>query len=270
MIRAFAVVSAVLSIGLSAFAHAQSPPKLELKNSGAGTSATSRSGACGLGVVVGIGDEFMVQTRGLVVFQNKAKAVPIESWGLGDLIFARVRAAAPPGVTVLRIPYSKARFPPREAPKGQWFRNMKAELVELMREITNGTSCQRYILVSKSLSTFGTSNWTVGGLGIVDQDVLVGRRIYLFALSYIRVFDGRDFSIIRHGSALTNFDPFLKQRLLGAQVLGPYRELPVESFPGRPEDAAGDLALRDGVRAMLTESLDKTLPFMLRPSPSAR
>lgn len=53
------------------------------------------------------------------------------------------------------------------------------------------------------------------------------------------------------------------QRLLGTQIGGHYRELPAESFPTRPEDAANNPALRDGVRAMLTESLDKTLPLLL-------
>jgi hypothetical protein len=35
-------------------------------------------------------------------------------------------------------------------------------------------------------------------------------------------------------------------------------------FPDKPADAAANLVLRDGVRAMLTASLDKTLPPMLR------
>jgi len=60
------------------------------------------------------------------------------------------------------------------------------------------------------------------------------------------------------------------QRLLGKQIGGPYRELPAESFPTRPEDAAADPTLRDGVRAMLTESLDKTLPLLLGRRPAAR
>ena len=54
------------------------------------------------------------------------------------------------------------------------------------------------------------------------------------------------------------------QRFLGKLIGGPYRELPAESFPTRPEDAADNPALRDGVRAMLAESLDKTLPLLLR------
>jgi hypothetical protein len=112
---------------------------------------------------------------------------------------------------------------------------------------------------------------TVRGFGILNQDVVLGRRIYLYALAFIRIFDGRDFSVVRQSSALINVHHSLVvQRLLGRQISGPYRELPAESFPTRPEDAADNPALRDGVRAMLTETLDKTLPILLGVRPAAR
>jgi hypothetical protein len=137
-----------------------------------------------------------------------------------------------------------------------------------MRELTKGTNCHRYIQIGNSISRFSTSNYTVGGFGIVDQNVLLGHRVFLYAMAFIRVFDGQDFSIIRQSTAVTNFTPMVVQNLTHP-MFGPYRDLPAESFPTRPEDAAGDLALRDGVRAMLTESLDKTLPYMLGHRPMA-
>ncbi|WP_246666884.1 hypothetical protein [Bradyrhizobium guangdongense] len=237
-------------------------------SSPAGKPASVGSAPCWLGVVVTTGDEFMVKSIGLTVFQSKETAVPITSWGLNDLIFARVRAAAPAGATVLRIPYNPARLPQHDAPRDGLLRDLKAEVAERMREATMGTNCQRYIQIGNSISRFGSTNYTVGGFGIVDQNVLLGHRVFLYAATYVRVFDGRDFSIIRHGSAVTNFTPFALQSLVGHPMMGPYRDLPAESFPIRPEDAAGDLALRDGVRAMLTESLDKTLPYMLGRRPA--
>lgn len=96
---------------------------------------------------------------------------------------------------------------------------------------------------------------------------MLGRRIFLHALAFIRMFDGRDFAIVRQSSALINLDHSLAvQRFLGKLVSGPYRELPAESFPARPEDAAASPELRNDVRAMLAESLDKTLPLLLRPA----
>ncbi len=131
------------------------------RNESADKPAPVRSDPCGLGVIVSVGDEFMVKKLGLNFFSDNETVVPIENWALNDLVFARVRAAAPPGVTVRRIPYTKSAFPPREELKNQLFRDMKAELVDLMRQITSGTNCQRYVLVSKSISKFNESSHTV-------------------------------------------------------------------------------------------------------------
>jgi hypothetical protein len=281
MLRSFAAVIILSCFSTSAWTQVQPTPpvagteatqpaakpairKPAARSEPAGKQASGSSGPCGLGVIVVVGDEFTVKTIGLTVFQSKETVVPI-NWGLEDLIFARVRAAAPPGLTVLRIPYNKSRFPTREEPKNQLFRDERAELVDRMRKVTQGTNCQRYVLVGNSISRFGTYSYNVRGIGIVNHDILAGHRIYFFALSYIRVFDGRDFSIIRHGSALTHVDPLVKRMLLGTLILGPYSELAEASFPNRPEEAAHNLALRECARALLTASLDKTLPYMLQP-----
>ncbi|WP_245470677.1 hypothetical protein [Bradyrhizobium guangzhouense] len=232
-------------------------------------------GSCDFGVVVTTGDEFTVQTTGLTIYQYKKVVVPIPGWGLKDLIFARTRAAIPAGVSVLRIPYNPAKFPPRDESKDtlkdRLFRDLDAELSGYMREVAKGTNCRHYIQILNSISPIGTSNYTVRGFGILNQDVVLGRRIFLYALAFIRIFDGRDFSVVRQSSALINLHHSLVvQRLLGRLVGGPYRELPAESFPTRPEDAAENPALRDGVRAMLTESLDKTLPLLLGVRSAAR
>lgn len=224
--------------------------------------------SCDVGVVVTAGDEFTVLTTGLTIFQNKKTVLPIPGWGLQDLIFARIRATIPAGVSVLRIPYNPAKFPPRDESKDtlkdRLFRNLNTELAEYMRKVATGTNCRHYIQILNAISPIGSSNYTVRGFGIVNQDVVLGRRVFLHALAFIRIFDGRDFAVVRQSSALINLDHSLAlQRFLGKLIGGPYRELPAEAFPTRPEDAADDPALRDGVRAMLTESLDKTLPLLL-------
>ncbi|MBJ7402882.1 MAG: hypothetical protein JHD07_06100 [Bradyrhizobium sp.] len=245
-----------------------------------GSVATGRpvpvaGNSCDFGVVVTTGDEFTVQTTGLTIFQHKKTVVPIPGWGLSDLIFVRTRAAIPVGASVLRIPYNPAKFPPRDESKDtlkdRLVRDLNAELAEYMRQVAKGTNCRHYIQILNAISPIGSSSYTVRGFGILNQDVVLGRRIFLHALAFIRIFDGRDFAIVRQSSALINLDHSLAvQRFLGKLVGGPYRELPAESFPTRPEDAAGNPALRDGVRAMLTESLDKTLPLLLGARPAAR
>jgi len=233
-----------------------------------GKLAPVAGGPCDFGVVVTAGDEFTMLTTGLTIFQYKTMVVPIPGWGLQDLIFARTRAAIPAGVSVLRIPFNPAKFPPRDESKDtlkdRLLRDRDADLAGYMREVVKGTNCRHYIQILNAVSPIGSSKYTVRGFGILNQDVVLGRRIFLYALAFIRIFDGRDFSVVRQSSALINMQHSLAvQRLLGKQLGGPYRELPAESFPARPEDAAADPALRDGVRAMLTESLDKTLPLLL-------
>ncbi len=277
MLRLFAAVI-VLSCVSAAPAQAQAVPQTTATQPAAPTAksiarkrsepavkpVSGVSGTCGLGVIVVVGDEFMVKRIGVTQFQSSETKVPI-NWGLEDLIFARVRAAAPRGLSVLKIPFDKSKLPKRDESKIGLFRDEKAELADFMRKATEGTSCQRYVWVGNSISQFGSSGYSVRGIGIVNHDVLVGHRIYFFALSYIRVFDGRDFSITRHGSALTHIDPLLKRVLLGTLILGPYSELAEASFPDNPESVAGNLAFREYARALLTASLDRTLPIMLRP-----
>jgi hypothetical protein len=127
MLRSFAAVIVLSCFSTSAWTQVQPTPpvagteatkpaakpairKPAARSEPAGKPASVRNGPCGLGVIVSVGDEFMVKTIGLTVFQNRETVVPIESWGLNDLVFARVRAAVPPGVTVLRIPTTNRHF----------------------------------------------------------------------------------------------------------------------------------------------------------------
>jgi hypothetical protein len=55
-----------------------------------------------MGVIVHVGDVFVVQKVGLTVFGNEFAEVPT-SWGLDDLIFARVKAAGGARGTPYRI-----------------------------------------------------------------------------------------------------------------------------------------------------------------------
>lgn len=213
---------------------------------------------CQVGVISDVGDQFIVQTVGLTVFGNERSEVPI-GWGLDDLVVARVRAAAGPGVTVRRIAYAKGTFEELERP-GSFFRDVKSELSKAVRQIASGNGCERYVLVQKSTSQFSNLNQSVRGVGIVSW----AHRTLLFALSYIRVYDGQSFEVIKQGAATTNDESLISRALLLNPIRGPNRELDRGTFPSVPAEAAANPALRDGVRALLTVSLDNTLPSMLR------
>jgi hypothetical protein len=89
------------------------------------------------------------------------------------------------------------------------------------------------------------------------------RRTYLFALTYIQIYDGRGFEVIKQGEASTDDESIVSRVLMVKPIRGPNRELDNASFPSAPVEATNNPALRDGVRALLTASLDKTLPAML-------
>jgi len=275
MIRATLLAFIFWSVATSAWAQAQPAPataaaqtvtpvakKSTPKTKPARMPAPTENGPCGLGVIVAVGEEFEVQRIGIASVERKD--IPISNWGLGDLVFARVRAATAPGIAVRRIHYSEAAFPVREAQKGLLFRDMKAELIDRMRQITSGSNCQRYVLVGRSISPFSSSGQSVSGVGIVKWYNPLRNQPYLYALSFIRVFDGRDLTVIRQSSAMDEYQPLLSRILVGTLILGPHRELNEASFPSIPTEAVANPAFRDGVRAMLRASLDKTLPAMLR------
>ena len=69
---------------------------------------------------------------------------------------------------------------------------------------------------------------------------------------------------IKQGAATTNDESLISRALLLNPIRGPNRELDRGTFPSVPAEAAANPALRDGVRALLTVSLDNTLPSMLR------
>ena len=215
------------------------------------------SGPCQVGVISEMSDRFVVQTVGFTVFGNERSEVPIDGWGLDDLVVARVRAAAGPGVR--KIAHAKDAFAQRDQ-SGSFFRDMKSELSNAVRQVASGSNCQRYVLVHSSSSRFSNLNQSVRGVGIVSW----AHRTLLFALSYIWIYDGQSFEVIKQGAATTNDESLVSQALMLNPIRGPNRELDRSAFPSAPAEAATSLALRDGVRALLTTSLDNTLPAMLR------
>jgi len=274
MFRALIIAVALSCLAQSGWAQTQPAPatvapapatKPAVKKPAAKTKAAAMpagpadSGPCHVGVISEMGDQFVVQTVGITVFGNERSAVPISGWGLDDLVVARVRAAAGPGVSVRKIPHTKEAFAQLERP-GSFFRDTKSELSDAVRQIASGSNCGRYVLVHRSSSQFSNLNQSVHGIGIVGW----AYRTFLFALSYVRVYDGQSFEIIKQGAATTDEESLISRALLLNPIRGPNRELDKAAFPAVPTEAATNPALRDGVRALLTASLNNTLPAMLR------
>lgn len=277
MVRAFVVVFVLSCLAVPAWAQVQpaqgtagmpaaksAAKKPATKSKAAAKpAAAAETGPCQIGVISAIGDQFVVQKVGFTMFGNEQTEVPVGSWGLNDLIVARVRAAAGPGVAVRRITYAKDAFARAEQP-APLFRDAKTELSGIVRQVAAGSHCERYVLVHRSTGQFSNLNQSVRGIGIVNWSNPIKDHTYLFALTYIRIFDGQGFEVMKQGAASTDDESLMSRALMLKPIRGPNRGLDNTSFPSAPAEAAANPALRDGVRALLTASLDNTLPAMLR------
>jgi hypothetical protein len=137
------------------------------------------------------------------------------------------------------------------------FGDPENDLKNVMQTIARTGGCERYIAVVKAVNKFG--NLGVKGIGIIKYL----SRTYLFAVTTLFVFDGHTFGIVKKvaptGQQIVP-DPFVNDLLRTSPIRGPIRELKDFSWPPAPET---DLGLRDASRALLAQSLDKTLPELL-------
>lgn len=213
-------------------------------------------GPCGIGVIAATQDLFVVQKIGLTVFGNEFAEIPV-SWGLDDLTFARVRAAA--GATpVRRIPYAKGAFDSYYHPKGGLFRNRRDELSNLIREIAGSAGCERYVVVMRSEGQLDGTNQTLSGVGIFSRGVGMIAYAYVFVYVGVIVVDGQTFEI-RKGPAVT-FEGVMKHLADNFVENEFLRKVDMSAFPETPAAAANNTVLRDTTRDFLTKRLDKILP----------
>lgn len=204
--------------------------------------AAAVSGPCHIGVIPIAGNLFLVQGWGV-------DRVAAEGWDLDELVVSRVRAAAP-GRSVRRVPYTAAELIDG-ARRPLFFGDT---LKEFAQRIAGRVSCERYVVVHRH-----GGNSREFGIGI-SRYVLFDKAI-LYAMMKVLVYDGRTFELIRQAPASLG-DNSVKRRI--GMANGPALELDLSAFPDKPADVARNPMLRDGVRALLTQSLDNTLPAMLR------
>jgi hypothetical protein len=228
----------------------------------AGGTAAAQRGRC-IGVIPHIGDRFVVQTIGVMVLGNDLKEVPIESWGLDDLAVARVRAAAGAGIAVRRIAYLANAFEPFDHPPSRLFRDAEKDLKSVVQAIAGAGGCERYVVVVKDTNGDRLTNQSFTGIGIFSR---AGGYVHLFALTALSVFDGHTFEVLKKhvGSPVeekVGSNPTLYERMRTSPMRGPNLALK-EDFPWPPAPDA-IMGLRDATRALLAESLDKTLPDLL-------
>ena len=267
MVRFVAVAFALA--GLAASAGAQSPempttstsepapkklpPRTETLGNQPGPTARE------LGIIPIAGNQFSVQKIGFGMFGNETTRIRVDGWGFDDLVAARVRAAAP-GHVVRRIVYASkqlARHYQGESP----LPDIDDDIDDFVRDVASGTNCERYVVVQLHSSRVMKTSKFVHGMGIVNVGAPITRHNFLFAITYVRIYDGRSFELIKQGATSAGDEPLMSQFM---PFQGPKLELDEASFPATPTEAASNPIFRKGVRALLKASLDNTLPAMLR------
>jgi hypothetical protein len=169
-----------------------------------------------------------------------------------------VRAGGLRGFAVRRIPFPKFAFDPFYKPT--FFREPVNELVDIVRRIASSAGCERYIVVTKWSSRFGSSNQSVMGVGMVHMKAVLQSKTLLFAITNAIVYD-RNFAKLKQELVQVDDKSIIARSLLDV-VAGPTRELDETAWPDQPA-AADTPRNRDIARALLTEGLDKTLPALL-------
>jgi hypothetical protein len=262
MVRSFAIAAVLLSLAAPAMAASQTAAPTEpaarktapRAKTEAKPAAPAEMGRCQVGVIPIAGNLFWIEKIGPIALSNTSARAAADGWGLDDLVVSRVRAAAP-GTAVRRIAFSREEL--AQARKSvSFFRNTNSEMRDFARQVAAGTNCDRYVVVHRH------GGPSVFGIGIVRFVSLFESRTYLYAIMYVRVYDGRTFELIKEGPALIDDESLLSRAYLNP-VGGPYRALDEGSFPASRAEAVANPTLREGVRALLTASLDKTLPAML-------
>jgi hypothetical protein len=213
-------------------------------------AAAVDSGPCQIGVIPIAGNLFLIERFGLFKFNDSYQRVAVDGWALDDLVVSRVRAAMP-GSSVRRIPFTKEELV--QFPRSLF---SSADATAFAQRVGARISCERYVVVHRHGG--GKREY---GIGISSYGP--DKPAHLFAMMYIRVYDGRTFELIKEGRASITDESLIARAYLNP-VGGPYRALDSAAFPDGPAHVAGNPVLRDGVRGLLTESLDKTLPALLQ------
>jgi hypothetical protein len=277
MIRSF--IAAFLLSWFAASAWAQTEPARSIPRAGATAAkpaikrlgrkakpvtkpaVISDNGACDLGVIAAAGNPIALKKIGITVFGNEDAEVPSDAWGVDDLIVARVRAATGPSIAVRRIAVGEeGLFELYKKPGKGLFNNPRENLTEAVRKIAANSRCRRHIAVTRFYGNLAGTNQSLDGIGVLTQGPF--GKAAVFAYVQIAVFDGPDF-VIRDdpfGSFGARLSSAMSQLAKDEHI----RTVEGAEFPASPEAAAKDIKLREAVRTLLTERLDRILPEYLK------
>jgi len=221
----------------------------------------AETGPCRLGVISALGERFAVQKFGLTIFETEESEVPVEGWGLDDLVVARVRAATGVDPTVRRIAYPKDAFEPFYHPTSRFLPDPRKGLPAIVRGITPAANCERYLVVTRFKGQLPGTKLMLDGIGTYNQGLgSLMRHSHLFANISVSLLDGSTYERISRPFA--NLGERLAEGLRLTE--DPLTKLDNSLFPEPAAAAPGNATLRERTRALVAARLDQTLPNVLK------
>jgi hypothetical protein len=200
--------------------------------------APPQNGNC-VGVVSQGAEEFTATKVGITAFGNEHDKFPVEAWHIDDFVVAKFNGYLGKRAAAVRIPFNKDAFASLDMPK--LLRNFDADIGEIVRTITSGTRCARYVVVTTHLGVVGV------------HKTLISTGYFVCAQMVLRVYDGQTFSLVTSKIG-PNQDSF---RTI---CYGLYREVDESFWPVSAEAAVQSVKLRDTARELVAKGLDTTLP----------
>ena len=205
-----------------------------------------------------IGGKFNVQTIGLMVFGNALEEASIQSWGLDDALLRKVTQLMGRQYAVRRLDVPKSVLAAYEGPQ-QLFKDRNVDFIAALRTAAAG-KCDLVLTATRGSSGYGGTNQTLYGLGVLNHGRPINERVYVFVTYDLVLYDGKDFSRLRHTWPST--DPPVIGALVGPGIRGMYRRVDNGWWPGSAQAAAQSEQLKNTTRAMVEEGVGKSVPGM--------
>jgi len=205
-----------------------------------------------IGIVSAIGDKFYLRKVGFMVFGNESQEIAIDSWGIDELITAKIRAMLAGRFDVRPVKYRRAAFAEAENRLAIGVEPLRGETVRA--EVTP-QGLDAYLIVTKASAPYGQTNQMLTGLGMVQGFKFGDSIVYEYAFYTISLVDGHDWTLSRGTFATVPGEA----GLFGPRLKGASRDLDQTWWP-----ASLDAASNQRLKGVLVELIDQSLPGTLQ------
>lgn len=214
--------------------------------------ASSQKTVC---VISDVAHEFYLKKIGITVFGNEASTVPVPQWKLDDAIFTKSKAILTANFNVKHIPSKSETYKPLRT-EGGFFRDRDGERKALIKQLTASSGCDFILLVAGNASQVGSTNQSVGGLGVLKMgNEVFGYSHQVHALTFLYVYDGKSMDTLQSQRGETDESTVFKA------IHGPSQDLDAKLHPTL-QAVADDPKTREMVWKQIERSLELTVPAL--------